>query len=110
MAHLHGQVGDVRRLRHAGHAEQPAIQVVADAGRFGIRALGVLLHHPDVGAAVGQQYPRVIDHAAIDAGHGQRGADQQAETDPGEDELAPGMQDVAAGEADHDAVMIGRTP
>jgi hypothetical protein len=60
-----------------------------------------LLHHPQVGAAVVEQHVRVVDHAAVDAGHRQRHADQQAQADAGEHELAPRMQDVAAGQADH---------
>ena len=43
----------------------------------------------------------VVDHAAIHAGHGQRHAYQQAQADAGQDELAPGVKDVPAGQADH---------
>jgi hypothetical protein len=51
----------------------------------------------------------VVHHAAINAGHGQRDADQQAQAQAGEDELAPGMQDVAAGQADHGATPAIRS-
>jgi hypothetical protein len=53
---------------------------------------------------------RVVDHAAVDAGHGQRHADQQAQADAGEHELAPGMQDVAAGQADQAQGDLGEQP
>ena len=78
-AHLHGEIGDIGGLRHAGHAENAAIDIVANAGRFGIGALGILLHHPQIGAAVVEQHLGVVHHAAIDARHGERHADQQAQ-------------------------------
>ena len=102
-ADLHGQVGDIGRLRDARHGADAAPQVVGDARGLGVGAEGVALHHPQVGAAVVEQDPAVVDHAAIDAGHGQGDADEQAEPDAGEDELAPGVQDVAPGQADHGA-------
>src|SRR5690606_1621931 len=109
LAHLHGQVGDVGRTRHALHAGDAAPHVVMHAGRFGIGAEGVLLHHPQVGAAVVEQRAGGVHHAAIDAGHGQRDPDQQAEAKAGEHELAPAVQDVASGEADHGATPTMRS-
>ena len=79
-AHLHSEIGDIGGLRHAGHAENAAIHIVANAGRLGIRALGVFLHHPQISAAIVEQHLRVIHHAAIHARHGERDADQQAQT------------------------------
>ena len=101
LAHLHGQVSDIGGLRHAGHAENAAVSIVVQAGRLGIGAEGVLLHHPEVGAAVHLHHLRIVNHAAIDAGHGQRDADEQTETEAGECELAPRMQDVPSGQVDH---------
>ncbi len=86
-----------------GHAEDAAVEIVRQAGGFGVRAQGVLLHDPEIGAAVVEQHLGVVHHAAIDAGHGQRYADEQSEAQAGEDEAAPGMQDVAPGERDHGA-------
>ena len=100
-AHLHRQVGDVGGLRHAGHAEDAAVDVVVQAGRLGVGAERVLLHHPQVRAAVVEQHLGVVHHAAIDAGHGERDPDEQSKPEAGEDELAPRVQDVAAGQADH---------
>ena len=101
LAHLHREVGDVGGARHALHAAHGAVGVVAQAGRFGVGALRVFLHHPQVGAAVVQQHARIVDHAAVDARHRQRHADQQAQAEAREHELGPRMQDVAAGQADH---------
>lgn len=105
VAYLHGEVGDIGGAHHAVHAEDAAPGVVVQAGCLGVGAEGILLHHPQVGAAVVEQHLGVVHHAAVDAGHGEGDADEQAESDAGEDELAPGMQDVAPGEADHE-----RTP
>ena len=43
----------------------------------------------------------VIDHAAIDPGHDERHPDQQSQTDPRENELAPRVKNVPTGQADH---------
>ena len=102
-AHLHRQVGDVGHPCHAGHGQNAAVAVIAQAGGFGIRSLGVFLHHPQVGAAVVQQHIGIVHHAAVDARHGEGHANQQPQAQAGEHELAPGVQDVAAGQADHGA-------
>ena len=108
-ADLHGQIGHIGSLLHAGHGTDAAPLVIGDAGRFGIGAEGVLLHHPQICATVVQQNLAVIDHSAVDARHGQGDTDQQAEADAGEDELSPGMQDVASGQADHSAAPASRS-
>jgi hypothetical protein len=59
------------------------------------------LDHPHIRAAVVEQGLCIVNHAAIDSGHRQRDSDQQAEPHASEDELAPAMQDIAAGKADH---------
>src|SRR5690606_23569272 len=100
-AHLHRLVRDVGGARDAGNRGDRAPGVVVHARRLGVRAERVALDHPQVGAAAAEQYPRVIDHATVDAGHGQRRPDQEPESDPGEDELSPRLQDVATREADH---------
>ncbi len=102
-ADLHREVGHVGGLRDARQPEQTAIDVVVHAGGLGIRAERVLLHDPDVGAAVVEQHLGVVDHAAVDACHGERDADEQPEPQPRQDELAPRVQDVPAGQADHGA-------
>jgi hypothetical protein len=61
----------------------------------------VALHDPEIGTSIAQQDASVIDQSAIDPGHRQRDADQQAEPEAGEDELAPAVEDVATGEIDH---------
>lgn len=60
---------------------------------------------PEIGAAVVEQHIGVVDHAAVDPGHGESHADQKSQADAGEDKLARGMEDVTSGEADH-----GRLP
>ncbi len=104
-AHLHGEVGDVVGAGHAGHGGDAAPGVVIQTGRFGVRPLRVFLHHPQIGAAVVEQHHGIVDHAAVHPGHDQGDADQQPQADAGEHELAPGMQNVASGQADH-----GETP
>ena len=98
---LHGQVGDAHRLRNAAHRLDRPLTVAGQAGRFGIGAKCILLHHPQVCPAVVEQRLGIIDHAAIDAGHRQRDADEQAKPDTCQHEFAPAMQDVTAGKADH---------
>ena len=109
LLHLHREVGDIGRAHYAGHAQDAAHQVVLDARRFGIRPLSVFLHHPEIGAAVAEQGACIIDHAAVDAGHAQRDADQQAQPEPGQREFLPRMQNVAPGQADHGAAPAGFT-
>jgi hypothetical protein len=101
LSHLHGQVGHVRRLRDSRHGQDGAIHVIVEAGRLRIGTQRVLLHHPEVGATVVEQRLAVVHHAPIHPGHDQRDADQQAQTESSEDELSPGMENVAAGQADH---------
>ncbi len=101
LAYLHGQVGHVGGLGDARHREDAAVDVIVEAGRLRVGTQGVLLHHPEVGTTVVEQRLAVIHHAPVHAGHDQGHADQQTQADAGEDELAPGMQDVAAGQADH---------
>jgi hypothetical protein len=102
-ANLHREIRHVGRLCNARHPEQTAIEVVVQAGRLGVRAQGVLLHDPQIGATVVEQHLGVVHHAAIDTGHGERHTDQEPQAQAGEDELAPGVQDVPAGKADHGA-------
>jgi len=112
---LHGQVGDIGRFGHAGQAGQGSVDIISNRRGFGPGAEGVLLYHPQVGARGGDDGAPIGDHAAIDAGHGQGDADQQAEPDAGEEEAAEVMADVAGGEIDHclsplAAVMRTRSP
>ena len=102
---LQGQISDIGGPQHPRQAPQAAIEIIAQAGRLGIRAEGVLLHHPQIRAAVGQQRLAVIHHPAIDAGHRQSHADQQAQAHPGEGVFAPGVENVPTRQTDH-----GRPP
>jgi hypothetical protein len=99
--HLHRQVGHVGGARHTRLAQHVAHRVVTQAGRFGVRPLRVLLHDPQVCAAVLEHGTRIVHHASVHPGHGQDHADQQAQADPSEHKLAPGVQDVPASQADH---------
>ncbi|EXI83262.1 MAG: hypothetical protein AW10_00093 [Candidatus Accumulibacter appositus] len=98
---LHRQIGDVAGFDHPLDAEQGAIGVVAHIRRLGVGAKCVALHDPEIGTTIAQQDASVIDQSAIDPGHRQRDADQQAEPEAGEDELAPAVEDVATGKIDH---------
>ena len=75
-ADLHGQVGDVGDLGHAWHALDAAVAVVGEAGGFGVGALGVFLHHPQVSPAVVEQDLGIVHHAAVHPSHGERDANQ----------------------------------
>ena len=101
LAYLHGQVGHVRCLGDSRHGENGAIHVIVEAGRLRIRTQSILLHHPKVSATVVEQRLAVVHHAPVHPGHDQGDPDQQTQTDAGEDELSPGMENVAAGQADH---------
>ena len=101
MPHLDGEVGGVARFRHARDAGNAAPDIVADAGWLGVGPQRALLHHPEIGAAVVDQHLAVVDHAAIDAGHGQGDADEQPQPDSGENEFPPVMKDVTPRQADH---------
>jgi hypothetical protein len=101
MIDLHGQIGDVGRPVDAAHGADRPVDIVRDARGFGIGTERVLLHYPEVRTAVVQHRLGVINHAAIDAGHGQGDADEQSQPDAGEDEFPPVMKDVAPGKADH---------
>ena len=86
---LHREIGHVRSAHHAWHAQHTANPIVFEAGGFSVRPLCVLLHHPQVSATVGQECSSVVDHAAVNAGHGQCHADQQAKPNASEDEFLP---------------------
>lgn len=101
MAHLQGQVDRIRRCLHARQRRQAGAQIVRQGRGFGLGTQRVLLDHPQIGAAAIEQGLRVIHHAAIHARHGQRDPQQQAEAESGEEEAAPCVRDIAAGEADH---------
>ena len=101
LTHLHGQIGDIGRASHTRHAENAAIHDRRTDWTTRHRGPGCLLHHPQIGAAVVEQHLGVVHHAAVDACHGQRHADQQPQSHAGKDELAPGMQNVASRQTDH---------
>ena len=73
---LHREIGDIGRLCHARHGTDAAPQIIGNAGRFSVGAQGVLLHHPQIRAAVVEQHLAVIDHTAIHTRHRERDADQ----------------------------------
>src|SRR5690606_16528442 len=85
----------------ARHGEDTPVQVVVDAGRFGVGTEGVFLHDPQVSTAVVEESFAVVHHTPVDAGHDQGHADEKTEAEAGEDELPPAVQDVATGETDH---------
>lgn len=101
LAYLHGQIGDVYGLADAGQGADTAPQIIVQARWFGVGTEGVALYHPQIGAAVVEQYAGVVDHATVDPGHHQGHTDQQTQPHAGKDEFAPAVQDVAAGQADH---------
>ncbi len=98
---LHRQIGDVAGFDHPLDAEQGAIGVVAHIRRLGVGTECIALHDPEIGTTIAQQNASVIDQSAIDPGHRQRDADQQAKSEAGKYELAPAVKDVPTGEIDH---------
>ena len=87
--HLHGEVSGVAGFGNARHSLQAAPHVIAQAGRFGIGTERIALDYPQIGAAVVDQSLGVIDHAAINAGHGKRHTDEQAKSNAGECVFSP---------------------
>ena len=86
-ADLHRQIGDIGRTGNPWQRQQGTINVITQTRRFCVWPLGLLLHHPNIGTAVIEQCLGVVDHAAINAGHGQGHANQQTQADTGQDEL-----------------------
>ena len=96
MTYLHRQISHITRFPYPWHTQQIFGYIIMHAGGFGIRPQGVLLHHPQIGTRILDQHARIIHHAAVHTRHGQCHADQQAQTDAGENEFSPSMQNVAA--------------
>ena len=86
---------------HPRQLADAAIEIVVDPRRLGEGSQGVLLHHPQVGAAAPDQRLGILHHAAIDPGHRHRHTHQQAQPAAGDQQLAPVVAAVRPGQVDH---------
>ena len=92
---LHRLVGDGAGALHAVDAADQFPRVAGDARGLGERPVGAGLDHPEIGVRRARLLQRVIDHAAVDARDHDHDAEQQAQSEIGQDEAQQFVLDVA---------------
>ena len=91
---LHRLVGDRARALHAIDSADQFSRVAGNTRRFGKRPVGAGFDHPDIGVGGAGLPQRVVDQAAIDAGDHDHDAEQQAQSEIGQDEAQKIVLDI----------------
>ena len=95
---LHRLVGDRARALHAIDSADQFARVAWDARGFGERPIGAGLDHPEIGVSGAGLPQRVVDQAAIDTGDHDHDAEQQAQSEIGQNEAQQIVLDIPVGQ------------
>src|SRR5581483_9325421 len=101
-------IGDRAGRHDTGQPGNGLAAVARDARGFRKRAPRSRLHHPQVDAVVAGDRQSIDDDAAVDADHGQDHAEQQAQTEAGQQESEQVVAHVAESEVHGRASYVTR--